>query len=238
MTIQTTTIEYADGDTTLEGLLAWNDAISGPRPGVLVGHAWGGRSEFEDNKAKALAELGYTGFSLDLYGKGVNGTNPDENAKLMQPFLDDREMLQRRMTLTVEAVRGANVVDASRIVATGYCFGGLAVLDLARSGADVTGVISFHGLFNPPGNTTGTQISAKVMALHGWNDPMVPPEAVTALAQELTDAGADWQIHGYGNTYHAFTNPDANFPDLGAIYHPDADRRSWQSMCNFLQEVF
>ena len=238
MTVQTKTIEYSDGDTVLEGLLAWDDAQSTSRPGVLVAHAWGGRGEFEDNKAIALAELGYAGFSLDLYGKGVSGNNPEENTKLMQPFLDDRALLQRRMALSVDALRGADVVDGSKVVATGYCFGGMAVLDLARSGAQVTGVISFHGLFNAPGNTAGNKINAKVLALHGWNDPMVPPDAVTELAQELTDAGADWQIHGYGNTLHAFTNPEANFPDLGAMYHADSDRRSWQSMRNFLNEVF
>ena len=120
----------------------------------------------------------------------------------------------------------------------GTASGGSRCLDLARTGADFLGAVSFHGLFNPPGNTEGNAIEAKVLALHGWDDPMVPPETVVGLGRELTAAGADWQIHAYGNTLHAFTNPEADAPDMGAVYHPDADRRSWQAMENFLAELF
>ena len=238
MAIQTKTIDYADGTTQLEGLLAYDDTHSGPRPGVLVTHAWGGRGAFEDDKAVELAKLGYAGFSIDCYGKGVTGSNPEENGKLMQPFLDDRAMLQQRMITALNAARDLDVVDGNRVAATGYCFGGLAVLDLARTGTDFAGAASFHGLFNPPGNTAGNKISAKVIALHGWDDPMVPPDAVVALAKELTEAGADWQLHGYGNTMHAFTNPEANFPDMGAVYQPDSARRSWDTLQRFLSEIF
>ena len=238
MTIRTKGIEYADGGTLLEGMLAWDDAIDGPRPGILVSHAWRGRSDFEEGKARRLAELGYAGFALDLYGKGVLGRSSEENAALMQPFINDRPMLQARLRLALGAMQGQSVVDGDRCAAIGYCFGGLCVLDLARSGAAVVGVASFHGLFGAPPNTRGNRIAARVLALHGWDDPMVPPEQVVALARELSDAGSDWQIHAYGATSHAFTNPLANDAERGLVYKPEADRRAWQALVNFLDELF
>lgn len=238
MGIQTKTIEYKDGDTVLEAYMAWDDSGSDVRPGVLISHAWAGRSAFEESKAVQLAELGYAGFALDLYGKGVRGTNPDENAALMKPHLDDRAMLQRRMKLALEQLRKQKEVDAGRIAAMGFCFGGLCVLDLARTGADVLGVASFHGLFGKPGNLDSRSMSAKVLVMHGWDDPMATPDQLLALAEELSAAGADWQIHGYGNTVHAFTNPMANDPVHGTVYNADADRRSWQNLQLFLAEIF
>jgi dienelactone hydrolase len=231
-------VEYLHEGATLEGFLAWDDSRSGPLPGVLVAHAWGGRTDFEIGRARELAKLGYAGFALDLYGKGVTGSGPEENTKLMTPFLEDRSLLQARMTKALDVLREQAEVDASRTAAIGYCFGGLCVLDLARMGTEIRGVASFHGLFNAPGNTTGTKIKAKVLALHGHEDPMVPPEAVNELEKELTDAGADWQIHVYGNTKHAFAHEGTNFPDLGAVYDATADQRSWQSLRNFLEELF
>jgi dienelactone hydrolase len=204
---------------------------------VLVSHAWGGRGEFECDKARALAQLGYAGFALDLYGKGVLGTDPEENTRLMTPFLEDRSLLQSRITQALATMQAQEEVDANRCAAIGFCFGGLCVLDLARIGTDIKGVISFHGLFNPPGNTGDKKIRAKVLALHGNEDPMVPVDAVTALESELTAAGADWQIHVYGKTMHAFTNPEANMAEMGMMYNADADRRSWQTMKNFLEEI-
>lgn len=230
-------VEYAHDGVVLEGFLAWDDAQAGPRPGVLVSHAWGGRGDFECDKARQLAALGYAGFALDLYGKGIRGSGPEENAKLMQPLLEDRALLQARMALALETLRAQPEVDAKRTAAIGYCFGGLCVLDLARTGSDVRGVVSTHGLFGPPGNTAGTKIQAKILALHGHEDPMVPVEAVNALEQELTAAGADWQIHVYGRTMHAFTNPEANDPSLGTVYSASADRRSWVVTRDFLEEA-
>lgn len=238
MTIQNRLVDYHDGDVVLEGMLAWDDAVTGPRPGVLVSHAWGGRSDFEDGKANALAELGYTAFALDLYGKGVRGSGPEENAALMQPFLDNRAMLQQRLLVSLDTMRQQDPVDASKVAAIGFCFGGLCVLDIARTGADLAGVVSFHGLFFAPGNTEGNTIRAKVLALHGWDDPMATPDNVLALSNELTGMGADWQLHAYGNTMHAFTNPDANDTQMGTVYDANADRRSFRSMQNFLEEVF
>ena len=237
MAIQNRLIEYTDGDATLEAYMACDDAADGPRPGVMVVHAWGGRSPFEEEVANKLAAMGYVGFAMDVYGKGVLGSGPEENAALMQPFLDDRAGLQRRLGIAMDVLGAQDEVDASRIAATGYCFGGLCVLDLARTGRDFRGAVSFHGLFNAPGNTDGNAVKAKVLALHGWDDPMVPPDSVVALASEMSAAGADWQIHGYGGTLHAFTHPQANAPEMGAMYNADADRRSWEAMSDFLAEV-
>lgn len=236
MTIQTAEYEYMEGETRCSGLFAWEDT-PGPKPCVIVAPAWGGRQAFENGRAEKLAELGYVGFAMDIYGEGLTGGSVEENSKLMQPYMEDRALLQRRMQAAVAAARGDERVDGDRIAAIGYCFGGLAVLDLARIGSDVRGVVSMHGLFVPPGNTAGTAISAKVLALHGWDDPMVPPDAVVELAKELTDAGADWQLHAYGHTKHAFSNPEANDHDLGTVYSPDAERRSWIAATGFLEEV-
>lgn len=237
MSIQTRTVEYTDGDTVFEGYLAYDDTKSGPQPAVAIAHAWAGRDEFECGRARALAELGYVGFAMDFYGKGVLGSGPEENAKLMQPFLEDRPMLQRRLQLGLETLRGQAEADKRRMAAIGYCLGGLCVLDLARIGADLRGVVSFHGIFSPPGNTQGNKIATKVLALHGDMDPMAPREQVVEFEKELTEAGADWQIHVYGNTWHAFTHPQANNPELGAIYNETAERRSWMAMRNFLAEI-
>lgn len=238
MAIITNTVAYMDGDAVLEAFFAFDDALSGRRPAVLINHAWGGRDDFVAEKAKKLAALGYLGFALDIYGKGVLGSGPEENAGLMQPFMSDRAMLQRRIQAALAAVRLMPWVDDARIAAIGFCFGGLCVLDLARTGADIKGVVSFHGLLGAPDNTKGHRIKAKVLALHGNDDPMVPVEHVIAFQQEMTEAGADWQFHSYGNTLHAFTNPVANDPGFGTVYQADADRRSWLSMQNFLEEVF
>jgi len=236
--IDTRNIEYRDGDTILESYMAWDDSGIDARPGVLISHAWAGRGEHEEHRAEQLAELGYVGFALDLYGKGKRGTSKEENAALMQPLLDDRTMLQRRITLALDVIRKQKEVDSSRVAAMGFCFGGLCVLDLARTGADIAGVASFHGLFGEPGNTADNKITAKVLVLHGWDDPMAKPDQVLGLAEELTAMGADWQIHAYGNTMHAFTNPAADDPDFGTVYDADADRRSWQSLQLFLAEIF
>lgn len=238
MRIQGRLVDYGDNERVFEGRLAWDADAAAPRPGVLIAHAWGGRSDFEDGKADDLAALGYAAFALDLYGKGVRGSNPEENAALMQPFLDDRAVLQRRLLDALATMRQQEEVDAGRVAAIGFCFGGLCVLDIARTGADLAGVVSFHGLFSPPGNTAGNSVNARVLALHGWDDPMVPPDSVVGLAAELTGMGADWQLHAYGNTMHAFSNPAANAPDRGTLYDATADRRSWQAMRNFLDEVF
>ncbi|MGX2030097.1 MULTISPECIES: dienelactone hydrolase family protein [Methylocaldum] len=237
MAVTTQAIDYSHNDVQLEGFFAYDNKRPQPLPAVLISHAWGGRDEFVCNKARKLAELGYAAFALDMYGKGIIGSGPEENARLMNPLMNDRRLLQDRITTALETVRKLPQVDPKRIAAMGFCFGGLCVLDLARTGADLRGVVSFHGLFLPPGNTQGNKIKTKVLVLHGHDDPMAPPDQAANLAKELTEAEADWQIHIYGNTLHAFTNPMANDRSFGTVYDETADRRSWESLRNFLAEV-
>ncbi len=238
MAIISNTVDYLDDDVLLEGFFAYDDTFDGRRPTVLINHAWGGRDEFVAEKAKKLAELGYLAFAVDMYGKGVLGQDPQENAELMQPFMNDRAMLQKRINAALSAVKLMPWVDDSKIAAIGFCFGGLCVLDLARSGADIAAVVSFHGLLGAPDNISHPDIKARVLLLHGYDDPMAPPEQVFAIQQELTGVGVDWQMHVYGNTMHAFTNPHANDPGFGTVYQAVADKRSWFAMKNFLNEVF
>lgn len=236
--MHTSTLDYHDGDTLLEAWVARPATEAMTRPAVLVCHAWGGRAEFECRKAEQLAALGYVGIALDVYGKGVLGRDNDENAALMTPFLQDRARLRQRLLAGLAAAQSLPYVDPGRIAVIGYCFGGLCALDLARSGAALRGVVSFHGLFNAPDKLPNAEpIQAKVLALHGHDDPMVPPEAVLQLEQELTRAGVDWQIHAYGGTAHAFTNPQAQAPAQGMQYNETAARRAWLSMQHFLAEV-
>ncbi|WP_428353601.1 dienelactone hydrolase family protein [Methyloprofundus sp.] len=238
MAIFSNTVNYLDGDTLLQAFFAYDDAIDERKPAVLIAHTWGGRDEFVNNKAKQLAKLGYVAFALDMYGQGILGTSPEENAALMQPFIDDRQKLQQRINAALYAVRLLPWVDDSKVAAIGFCFGGLCVLDLARMGADLKGVVSFHGLLNEPQSKTTQPVVAKVLALHGHDDPMASDALVSTFCQEMTDLQVDWQLHQYGNTVHAFTNPLANAPALGTVYKKTADTRSWQSMKNFLAEIF
>lgn len=231
----TRNFDYQLGGRTYEAFLAAPDNAA-PAPVVLICHAWAGRSDFENRKAQDIAALGYTGVAIDLYGKGVLGSSAEENQALMTPFVEDRAMLQARLKEIISTVRAQPEVDREKIAVIGFCFGGLCVLDIARSGGDVKGVVSFHGLLGAPGNTG--RISAKVLALHGWDDPMAPPADVEAFGKEMTKAGADWQLHAYGQTMHAFTNPAANDPGFGTVYNANADRRSWEAMKNFLAELF
>lgn len=240
MAIEERFIEYDCDGTLLEGFLAVDAAAAGPLPAVAVAHAWGGRGDFDMDKARDLAARGYVGFALDMYGKGVHGNSVEENQRLMTPFMEDRSLVTRRMQRAIEVLREQQEVDALKVAAIGFCFGGLCVLDLARSGSDVCGVVSFHGLFTPPGPAVGqpAPIRASVLCLHGYDDPMAEPQSVLDLASELTAAGADWQVHAYGHTLHAFTLPDANDPDFGAVYSESADHRSNRSLYNFLEEIF
>ncbi len=230
-------VDYTDGDTTFEAYVAW-DPARGRRPGVLVAHDWSGQHDGIRAGAELLARLGYTGFALDTYGKGVRGDVAGDNSALMNPLLADRALLRRRLLAGLDAARQHAGVDPARIAAIGYCFGGLCVLDLARAAApDLRGVVSVHGVYQPPGLGAQPPITAKVLVLHGWEDPLAPPAAVLALARELTEAGADWQLHAYGHAMHAFTFEGANIPERGLAYHPAAARRSWAATRSFLEEV-
>jgi dienelactone hydrolase len=178
------------------------------------------------------------GFAADLYGKGVVGADSGECQKLMMPFMQNRVMLQDRLLRIVEVVKSLQEVESGRIAAIGFCFGGLCALDLARTGVDVRGVASFHGVLNSPGNTTGNTIKAKVIVFHGWDDPFAPPEDLVALGRELSDGDADWQIHAYGKTMHAFMARGANNPAAGIMYNEVSARRALASLKAFLSEVF
>lgn len=238
MSIQTRLVDYESGGNVFEGMLAWDDAPDEARPGVMVAHTIAGRSAHEEGRAVRLAEAGYVGFAIDVYGKGTRTTDLDRNRVMMDALRDDRPELQRRLLAAWQCLRDQPEVDRTRTAAIGFCFGGLSVLDIARTGADIAGVVSLHGIFVPPGNTSANRISARVLALHGWEDPLATPEQVVGLAQELTSMGADWQIHAYGNTTHAFTNPLADDREGGKKYNANADRRSWTATGNFLAELF
>lgn len=238
MTLTTRPVAYRDGDQELEGYLAVDDAWQESRPVVLVAHAIRGRTAFECGKAEALAALGYAGFALDVYGRGRVVTDNAAGRPWMQALLDDRALLQRRLQLGLEAATAQAEVDASRVAAIGFCFGGLAALDLARCDDRVAGVASFHGLLTPPANLEPRAIRARVLVLHGWDDPLAPPESVLQLAAELTTAGADWQLHAFGRVQHAFTNPAAASPEQGLVFDAAADRRSWRLLQDFLAELF
>jgi dienelactone hydrolase len=234
------TIDYTEDGTTFEARVVWDDA-RGPRPAVLVAHAWSGQTEIERGWARALAELGYVGVALDVYGKGVVPSTDAEKRACMAPLVEDRARLARRLLAGIEAARAHRAVESERVAAIGFCFGGLCVLDLARRGADLRGVVSFHGLLHAPADLAEgprPAVRAKVLALHGYDDPMATPEAVVAFGSEMTAAKADWQLHAYGGTMHSFTMPGANAPERGSVYHPVSARRSRGAMVAFLDEVF
>ncbi|MED5411946.1 MAG: dienelactone hydrolase family protein [Pseudomonadota bacterium] len=231
-------LDYSDGDTQLEGYVAYEETDT-QKPLVLVAHDWSGRREFACNAAERIAAMGYIGFALDMYGKGVVGADGDAelNSSLMNPLASDRTALRRRIRAALVAGRNIPQVDATKVSAMGYCFGGMCVLELARSGADVLGVVSIHGILSP-GDVPNEEVKAKMLCLHGHDDPMVPPEQVLAFETEMNEAGVDWQVHAYGQTMHAFTNPTANNPDFGTVYSEVAEKRTYQSLANFLEEIF
>lgn len=240
MSVNTRPVEIQHDGANLEGVLAIDpQGGDAPRPAVLVAHAWAGRSPFDVGVAERLAGLGYVGFAMDLYGKGVLGQSKEENQAHMTPFMEDRRFLLSRLTCILDAVQALPEIDETKIACVGYCFGGLCVLDIARSGADIAGVASFHGLLGAPAATQKSPtIKAKVAAYHGWDDPMATPEDVLAFTSEMTAAGADWSLHAYGGVMHAFTNPAANDPDFGTVYNKSADQQSWASLVQFLTGCF
>lgn len=215
------------------------DAGERPRGTIIIVPTFCGVSDLERGFAKKLAERGFACLIADLWGKSYDAATEREGAFAhMTELKSDRAALRDRMLDLVELAKSQEGTDPARIAAIGFCFGGLCVLDLARSGSDIAGVASFHGLFDAP-DLPAQPIRSKVLALHGWNDPMVPPDAVVALAKELTDAGADWQIHGYGHTGHAFTNPGAAALGIPNVdYSPTASRRSWAALYDYLDELF
>ena len=208
------------------------------RPTVLLIPTVMGVTDLEIGFGKQLVELGFNAFVADLFGKKFRGAERDVCFGEMNRLKSDRGALLRRLQAVLQQVLGLEEVDGGKVLVAGYCFGGMCALDLARSGADIVAAVSFHGLFDPPG-LAEQKIKAKVVAFHGWDDPMVPPEKVVALGQELTAAGSDWQIHCYGNVGHGFTNPKAHEIGIdGVFYHQLAAERSWTSFIDLLEELF
>lgn len=236
--MHTSNYTYHHAEQELHGFLAFNDANKAPMPAVLVAHDWSGRNEFMCQQAQLLAQMGYLGFALDMYGQGRVGSTDDEKKALMHPLITNRSLLATRVQAAYDAVRGMPQVDSNRIAIIGFCFGGLCALDLARSGAAIKGAVSFHGLLNRPTHSLSSSINAKILVLHGYDDPMVQPQQVSDFCQEMSVANVDWQVHMYGHVQHAFTNPNAHNLQAGLIYNSLAAQRSWHAMAYFLQEIF
>lgn len=236
MSITTKPVEYFDGKQKCVGYLAWDETYEDPKPGVIINHAWGGLDGFAEDKAIQMAALGYVGFALDNYGDGVLPETDDGKAAAMGALTENRKVLLKRLKAGYKAAAELPMIDENYMAAIGYCFGGLCTLDMVRGGLKLKAASSFHGLLEAPNYTT-KKSKSKVLVAHGWDDPMAPPEHVVALGHELTKAGCDWQVHAYGQTTHAFTNPGAPGNDTLA-YSADADRRSWQNTIDLLAEVF
>jgi dienelactone hydrolase len=238
--MQTQNVKYNDGDVLLEGFVAWDpERLSQDTPGVLVVHQWMGLTDYEKGRCKQLAELGYVALALDIYGKGVRPANPQEAGKLAGIYKTDRDLYRRRLNLGLEQLRKQNFVSKQQIAAIGYCFGGTGVLELARSGAEIDGVVSFHGGLDSPRPEDGKNIKAKVLVCHGADDPFVPAKDIEAFKAELNAAGVDWQMSIYSGAVHSFTQPMAgNDNSRGAAYNQRADKRSWSAMESFFAELF
>jgi dienelactone hydrolase len=236
--MKATVHEYQAGDKTSLGYLAVPDG-DGVRPGILVVHEAPGRDDHVKRRAEMLAGLGYIALAADLYGGGVVGKGPDEAFALMGPLRQDPDLLRRRVRAGLDALAAVPGVDHSRLAAIGYCFGGYSVLELARTGAPVACVVSFHGLLETKRPAVAGAIKARVLACTGSADPIVPREQVTAFEKEMIEAGVDWQLITYGGAKHAFTNTAADsIPMPGFGYSATADARSWTAMRNFFDEAF
>lgn len=237
--LHTEVVEYKHGDVTLEGYLAYDDATTAKRPGVLIVHEWMGHNPYVRKRAEQLAGLGYVAFALDMYGKGVHPKGPQEASALAGKFKKDKQLMRGRANAGLDVLRNQPFVDTNRIAAIGYCFGGTAVLELARGGADVAGVVSFHGGLSTADPADAKNIKGKVLALHGADDTHVKPEEVLAFEDEMRKAGVDWQLVVYGGAVHGFTNPaNGNDKSRGVAYDANADRRSFQAMRDFFDEIF
>ncbi len=238
--IKTHVVEYKDGDVTLEGFVAWDPAkFDKPMPGVLVVHQWMGLTDYEKGRCRQLAELGYVSFALDIYGKGIRPDNPQDAAKQAGVYKADRELYRRRLNLGLRQLKAQAAVSQNQIAAIGYCFGGTGVLELARSGAEVSGVVSFHGGLDSPQPEAGKNIKCKILVCHGADDPFIPAKDIDAFKSELNEGKVDWQMDIYSGAVHSFTQPMAgNDNSRGAAYNEKADKRSWTAMNSFFGELF
>jgi dienelactone hydrolase len=233
-------VEYQLDGVTLEGFHVYDDATAGKRPAVLVIHQWTGLSDYEKDRSRQLAAMGYNVFAADIYGKGVRPVPPAAGQEAGK-YKGNRELYRGRLNAGLEVLKKDERTDAAKIAAIGYCFGGTGVLELARDGADIAGVVSFHGGLDSAEGMAATKggVKAKVLVCHGAVDPYVPAEQVQDFEKEMTGAGADWQLIAYGGAVHSFTHKSAgNDPSKGAAYDEKADRRSWAAMKAFFAEIF
>jgi dienelactone hydrolase len=237
MTITRTVTLYDGPGGPFEGMAVADDS-GGAQPGVLLLPNVLGTKEQDFARAERVAALGYRVLVADVYGQGKRTKRGEPDmGRYMAGLNTDRDLLKARLDASLQTLKGLAGVDAGRCAAIGFCFGGKCVLDMARAGLGVRGVVSFHGVYDAPPYAPVSPIAAKILVCHGWDDPIAPPDKTVALARELTDAGADWQIHAYGHTSHAFTDESVDMATHGMGYQPDADRRSWKAMADFLEEV-
>jgi dienelactone hydrolase len=235
--LQSQTVEYKDGDTSLEGYLAYDDSFPGKRPGILVVHEWTGLGKFVKSKADQLAKLGYVAFAADIYGKGVR---PEKVADCMATsgiYYKDRKLFRERVNAGLSQLEKNQNVDPEKLGAMGYCFGGAAVLELGRSGAPVKGIVTFHGGLDNPNPADAKNIKAKVLINQGGADSFTLP-SLPAFEKEMKDSGVDYQIITYPGAQHSFTNPDAKGQLKGALYDPSAADKSWKAMKEFFEKMF
>lgn len=236
--LKTEAVTYIDGDTALEGYLAFDDAAKGMRPGVLVFHEWWGMGPYVKRRADQLAAMGYVAFAPDMYGKGVYAKDHMEAEKLMTPIKSDRAALRRRAMLGLAQLRKHKNVDPAKLAAIGYCFGGTAALEMARAGADLKGVASFHGDLTTPKPQETRSVKAKVLVLQGGDDAWTL-DGLPGFEAEMKKAGADCQINIYSGAVHSFTVKEAgDNPASGMAYNESADHRSWRALTAFLEEIF
>jgi dienelactone hydrolase len=234
------TVAYRHGDTELEGYHVHDDSVQGRRPAVLVIHQWTGLTDYEKMRSRMLAQMGYNVFAADIYGKGVR-PQPPASGREAGKYKGDRALYRARLDAALDRLRGDRRTDPQRIAAIGYCFGGTGVLELARSGADIAGVVSFHGgLAAGEGMAAAKDgVKARVLVLHGAADPHVPADELIAFWKEMENAGVDWQLITYPGAVHAFTQKMAgDDPSRGAAYDATADQRSWRDMTIFFDELF
>lgn len=237
--IHTETVEYMQGDSLLEGFLAYDDSITGKRPGVVVVHEWWGLNNFIKDRAEALANLGYVAFAVDIYGKGVRAKTAEEAGKLAGIYRSDRKLLRARANAGLEVLKKYPITDTRNIAAIGFCFGGGTVLEMARGGTDISGVVSFHGNLDNPNPADAKNIKTKVLVLHGGEDPFVKPEQVNAFWDEMRKTDADWQINIYSGAVHSFMNPDSGSDkSKGVAYNEKVATRAWNAMKMFFAEIF
>lgn len=231
-------IPYQDQDTQLEGFVAYPNQTVSKRPVVILCHAWRGNDPFICEKAKEIAEWGYIGFALDIYGKGVLGQTKEENVALKKPWMENRIALQRRLLKSYEVASHLPHADPKNIAALGFGFGGMCALDLARSGVPLKGAVSIYGHFDPPPKEYTQPIHAKILILHGAQDTITTREELNRFENQLNVAQVDWQAQIYGGTLHAFATPGVNDPVSGVLYNPISAARAWQASRDFFDEIF